>query len=463
MKRFYKGLSVKIKLTLLYTIFMILISVVSLTILLSISSSQIITSVQNSLEKQVIKSFQHIEWDDGELEIDSDIMDVENGVYLSVYQEDGQLLYGKIPYDFHFSVQSQEGVVQTFQQDGVKWYVFDSTSEIEHYGTIIVRGIVSVTKAEESLTILIQTSLILLPLLLIVTVFVGYRFTSRALKPVDEITKSVQDICEKQDLSKRIVLEAGNDEIHRLGQLLNQMLNELEQAFEREKQFTSDVSHELRTPISVILSHCEVLLERNTLQGEEREEVEVIARKTKNMAQLVSQILMLSRADRNKIPVQFEEIFLSELVEMVVEEQEQFAMEKGIRIQMDIEPDIVVHADETLIIRLWSNLIGNAISYGKENGTIIVRLHADEQQWTGQVEDNGIGISSEHIEKIWERFYRVDQARSEGQNSSSGLGLSMVRWIVKAHNGTIFVSSEEGVGTCFNFHIPKNNKKDESL
>ena len=102
MKRLYKELSVKVKLTLLYTTFMILTSIASLTILLSISSSQIVTSVQNRLEQQVIKSFQHIEWDDGELEIDSDIMDIENGIYISVYQENGQLLYGKIPYDLIF-------------------------------------------------------------------------------------------------------------------------------------------------------------------------------------------------------------------------------------------------------------------------------------------------------------------------------------------------------------------------
>ena len=463
MKRLYKELSVKVKLTLLYTTFMILTSIASLTILLSISSSQIVTSVQNRLEQQVIKSFQHIEWDDGELEIDSDIMDIENGIYISVYQENGQLLYGKIPYDFNFSVQSKEGVMQTLEQNGVKWYVFDSSAQIEYYGKILIRGIVSVTKAEESLNVLIHTSFILLPLLLLVTIFVGYRFTSHVLKPVDDMTKSVQDICEKKDLSKRIVLDAGNDEIHRLGKLLNQMLEQLEQAFEREKQFTSDVSHELRTPISVILSHCELLLERDTLQGEERKEVEVIFRKTNNMAQLVSQILMLSRADRNKIPVQFEEIPLSELVEMVVEEQEQFSEKKGITITMDIQPDIFVQADETLMIRLFSNLIENAISYGKENGTIIVRLYEDETQWTGQIEDNGIGIPKEHLEKIWERFYRVDPARSEGQNSSSGLGLSMVQWIVKVHNGTIFVSSEEGIGTCFTFHIPKRDQKKETF
>ena len=458
-RKLYTGLSVKMKLTLLYTLFMTLMSVISLVILLSISNSQVVTSVQNRLKERVIKSVRYIEWDDGELEIDSDIMDVEDGIYLAVYQENGQLLYGKTPYDFNTSIQSQEGVIQTFYQNGMQWYVFDSSFAIENYGTVLIRGIISVSKAEESFSVLIKTSFILMPLLLIATILVGYRFTSKALRPVDEITKSVQDICEKKDLSKRVSLGSGNDEIHRLGQLLNQMLGELEQAFEREKQFTADVSHELRTPISVILSHCELLLERETLQGEEREEVEVIARKTDNMAELVSKILMLSRADRDTIPVHFEEINVSELTEMIVEEQAQFANEKGIEIKTEIVPNIMAEVDETLMIRLWSNLITNAITYGRENRTITIRLYQKENRWTGQVEDDGIGISSEHITRIWERFYRVDQSRTAGQKSSSGLGLSMVKWIVKVHQGVIFVASEEGNGTCFTFHIPKKIKK----
>lgn len=454
-RKFYKGLSIKIKLTLLYTVFMLVMLFVSLAILFSISSSQILISIQNRLEERVMDAFSYIEWDDGELEIDSDMLDVEDGIYLSVYQENGRLIYGKIPYDFNFSLESKEGAIQTFSGNGIKWYVLESSSQVEDYGTVSIRGIVSVTKAEESLTILIHTSIVLLPLLLILTICIGYRFTSKALQPVDEMTKFVSDICEKKDLSKRVELGVSDDEIHRLGRLLNQMLKELEEAFEREKQFASDVSHELRTPIAVILSHCEILLERESLAKEEREEIEVIARKANNMAQLVSQILMLTRAERNTIPIHFEEVNVSELVEMIVEEQEEFAMQKGITIHMELQSNIRAEVDETLMIRLFGNLISNAISYGKENGVVIVRLYEAETGFTAQVEDDGIGIPNDKIEKIWNRFYRIDPSRTEGQNSSSGLGLPIVKWIVNVHNGSIFVESEEGKGSCFTVYIPR--------
>ena len=453
-----KKLSIKVKLTLLYTFFMTLISVVALGILFSISNTQILASVQRQLEESVEKGFRYVEWDDGELEIDSDIMEVENNIYLSVYDKNGQLIYGRIPYDFNLDIEIQNQQLRNFTSNGTKWYVFDSTSEVFGYEEVTIRGIVSVTNEENNFAVLIKTSVVGLPLLVLLTAIIGYRFTSRALKPVDNMIKAVQDICENEDLSKRVSIDFGQDEIHRLGLLFNQMLTQLEEVFEREKRFTSDVSHELRTPITVILSHCEALLEEDTLQEEERKEIEVIEKKARNMAQLVSQILMLSRADRECLPVNLEEIDISELTEMVAEEQEEIASLKNISIQTEIEKNIIACVDETLMIRLWVNLISNAISYGREGGYVKVRLFTDGKQITGQVEDNGIGISNEHLAHIWERFYRVDQARTAGQESSSGLGLPMVKWIVKAHGGTIFVSSEEGKGTIFTFHLPGSNE-----
>lgn len=452
-------ISAKWKLTILYTGFLMLMAIASLAILLSVSNSQILASVKKQLESEVLEGNEYLEWDDGELEVDSDIMEVESGVYLSVYDEEGQIIYGTIPYQFTEEVPLQSGQLQTLTSNGIKWYVFDNSVDLGGYSNVYVRGITSVTKAEESFLVLIRTSFIFLPLMVVITAIIGYRFTSRTLRPVDNMIQGVQEICEKEDLSKRIPMEAGNDEIHRLAQLFNQMLEQLETAFEREKQFTSDVSHELRTPITVILSHCEYLLEQEMSEEEQKREIEVIYKKARNMAQLVSQILMISRAERDKLPIHFEEVPVSELTEMIVDEQQEIAKKKNITIQQELEEGLMAEVDETFLIRLWVNLISNAISYGKENGTVIVTLHGEGDKIRGQVKDDGIGISKENLPHIWERFYRVDQSRTSGQDSSSGLGLPMVKWIIKAHHGEIHVESEEGKGTTFSFVIPKKQQK----
>lgn len=454
-----KQISVKIKLTVVYTFFTMCISIAALAILLSISNNEILASLRQQLEERVKESFRYIEWEDGSLDIDSELIHVENNIYLSVYNEEGNLIYGRIPYEFSQDIPIQSGKIRTFVVGGTKWYVFDNTSEIVGYQDVTIRGIVSATNEENNFSILVKTSVIGMPLLIILTAIIGYRFTSRTLKPVDEMTKAVQAICENEDLSKRVSIEAGKDEIHRLGMMLNQMLTQLEEAFEREKRFTADVSHELRTPITVMLFHCEALLERETLSEEDRKEMEVIERKAKNMAQLVSQILLLSRADREQLILNKEWIDLSELTELIVEEQEELAYKKKQTIQMNIQEGIKAFVDETFMIRLWVNLLSNAIAYGKEGGHIWIRLMKEGEYIVGQVQDDGIGMNQEQMAHIWERFYRADQARTTGEETSSGLGLPMVKWIVQAHKGKIDVVSEEGIGTTFTFRLPSGEQE----
>ena len=232
------------------------------------------------------------------------------------------------------------------------------------------------------------------------------------------------------------------------------MLEKVEKAFIKEKQFTSDASHELRTPVTVILSQCEYLLEDSTLKEDERASIEVIQRKAQNMAKMISQLLFLSRTDQNRLVLHKEYVDLSLLTEMAAEEQEEIAGKKGIRIERDIQEQIKGYVDETLFIRLWMNLIGNGISYGKENGWLKVSLKKKDGKIEGCVEDNGIGITKEQLTHIWERFYQADASRSGEEGSGSGLGLPMVKWIVEAHGGEIEAESVFGEGSRFLFWIP---------
>ena len=432
---------------------MTLLTCAALAILFSLSNQEILASTQNTLKKQVQESMEDVEWEDGSFDLDSDFYDLDGGVYLSLYTETGELLYGRIPYGFDLKPDFSDGQLQTLSDSGRQWYVFDLAHRISGYGLVYIRGISSVTEAESSFRITLRFAMIVLPLLVVLTAVIGYLFTRRTLRPVRRITDTVQEIQTNQDLSRRVELGNGTDEIYQLADTFDQLLDRIERAFRREQQFTSDVSHELRTPITVILAQCDAALADETLNGEHRQQIELIEKKARNMAQIISQLLLLSRADQGRQQLQMESLNLSELTEMVCEEQSILAEEKQITISTQIEPELYASADETFYIRMLVNLISNAIYYGREGGHIFVSCFRQNGFIAGSVEDDGIGISKEDLPHIWERFYRADSARSEGNHS--GLGLPLVQWIVEAHGGRIRVRSELGKGSEFTFILPK--------
>ena len=232
-----------------------------------------------------------------------------------------------------------------------------------------------------------------------------------------------------------------------------EMFERLEFSFEKERQFTSDVSHELRTPVAVIISQCEYLLENENLSAEDKEEIAVILKQAKRMSKLTSEMLMIARNEQGEQHL-MEKLDFGLLSELVIEELQTKAQEKNIEITLQKQDDLFMNGDQTLILRMMMNLITNAINYGKINGHIHVILKVENDQIVGEVKDDGIGINEEHLDRIWERFYRIDKSRSR-ENGGTGLGLSMVRWIVNLHNGTIHVESIEGIGTSFIFRFPK--------
>ena len=465
-----KNLSLKQKLTILYTVLMTVNICAVLAVLFSLSNREILSSVQNRLRESVTGAFDDIDWEDGRLDFDSDILELENGVYLSVYDMDGTLLYGKIPYGFDQSMDFRDGQVRRQKTGSVEYYVLDMSYAPEENVNLMVRGIISITDAEESFRITLRLALICLPLLVVLTAVLGYFMTRRTLRPVAHITETVCAIREEEDLSRRIGLGEGRDEIYRLASTFDSLLGQIEDSMKREKQFTSDVSHELRTPRSVILRQGDALLACDGLSGEVREEITVIQRKADSLSRMISQLLLLSRADQGREKVTMEILDFTGLSQMTAAEMEGIAAAKGIRLETAISPDIMVRGDETLLIRLWLNLLQNAVTYGKEGGCIHMGLWEDEDTVTGYVEDDGIGISARDLPHIWERFYRADSSRSnngssqnnndssQGNVSSSGLGLSMVQWIISVHKGTIQAVSEPGRGSRFTFRIPKEKK-----
>ncbi|MFQ8638723.1 MAG: ATP-binding protein [Acutalibacteraceae bacterium] len=445
-------MSLKSRMVLLHTGLMAFVVCVVLALLFSMSSHEILANAENMLEKRVADTVEDIEYENGRLDFDSDLMTLEHGVYLSVYDKDSfDLLYGRIPYGFAYDLPFENGNLRKITAGEVDYYVFDIEQNIEDQYPVLVRGIISISDAEQDFRYTMWLALILFPLLIFLTAICGYLLSRRALYPVAKITKTVQDIQQEKDLSKRIHLENGSDEIYILAKTFDGLLDTIDAGMQREKQFTNDVAHELRTPISVVLMQCEELLQGDHLDDEGRREVSLIQRKVKGVSDMISQLLLLSRADQGREKINLERVDFSELVEMVAEEFTDLAKEKNIEIQTEIDPELYLIADQTLMIRLLGNLLENAVNYGNFGGHIWVFVRKTDDSIRLFVKDDGIGISQQDLPHIWDRFYQADPARN---SESSGLGLSMVKWIVEAHHGKISVSSELGKGTDFTCIFP---------
>ena len=225
------------------------------------------------------------------------------------------------------------------------------------------------------------------------------------------------------------------------------MLDKIENLIIQEKQFTSDASHELRTPISVILAQGEYLLDI-AKDEKEKELAQTIVDKSKQVSKLVSRLLLLARIDQHRQKFNKEKVDLSILVDVAIDNMKELASKKEILLLSDIVEGTIVDADESLLLSAITNLISNGIKYGWNSGHVAVSASRIGDRTEIIVADNGVGISEEHIDKIWTRFYRVDDVRND-EYGSSGLGLSMVKSIIELHGGEITVKSEIGKGTEF--------------
>lgn len=475
-----RGVSLKVKLTALYTFFMVLVTCAVLAVLFSLSTREVLSSTQTRLERRVQESTEDIRLRDGEIRVGSDFYSVSGDVYLSLYDENMYFLYGKIPYGFNADPELADGNLRVIQdaENRQEWYVYDLPFRLDGEHIVYVRGITSITEAEASFAVTVRFALILFPLLIVVTALIGYRFTRRTLLPVRRITETVQKIRADGDLSRRVGMpetgrkgmpETGNDavtgkfsarrksrdEIARLAETFDGMLGEMEEAFEREKRFTSDVAHELRTPVAVILAQCGECLRDETLPERQRQELEVIERKAREISDTIGSLLFLTRADQGRQALQREMVNIGELTRLAAAQEEFLAEEReqDVEIVCEMPEELWVFVDETLYIRMISNLISNAVFYGRRKGHVWISLREENGRVVGSVRDDGIGISREDLPHIWERFYRADSARSEGNHS--GLGLPLVQWIVEAHGGRIRVRSELGKGSEFTFILPK--------
>jgi heavy metal sensor kinase len=279
----------------------------------------------------------------------------------------------------------------------------------------------------------------------------GFFMASLVLKPVERIRQTAQEI-EEIDLTRRI--KVGNeDELGQLASTLNQMIGRLEAAFNRQRQFTADASHELRTPLSIVQAESTLALRKKRTPEDYRKSLELISQEAGHMSAVVGKLLYLARIDAGKDQVNFERVNLKGLLTELSLDIEVLAREKGIEFKLAPLEDLSVEGDRVKLEQLFLNLLENAIRYTPGGGSISASITKEGKNAVIAIKDTGIGISKEHLPHLFERFYRVDKARSRAEGGA-GLGLAICKHIAQVHHGKIEVESQVDKGSTFSVSLP---------
>ena len=444
--------SIKTRITIWYTSLMFVLIVVVLSLVGGLSYQLSIDSVEKDVILQVTQVTEKLsKRQPGVFEIVENKEEFKN---VSIYAMDGKYLVGQYNYDV-VKIPFKEGIPRRESADGKEYIIYDirTPGPPGMRGGFWIRGVESVNSTMLLGRSAIIIMLILIPLILLLTALGGYYITKRAFRPVNNIVKTANDITAQRDITRRIEIapDAKKDELHHLSVTLNTMLDKIENLIKQEKQFTSDASHELRTPISVILAQGEYLLDI-AKEEKEKELAQAIVDKSKQVSKLISRLLLLARIDQNRQKFSKEKVDLGVIIDVAVASMKELASQKGISLFSNAPEGTIVDADESLLLSAITNLISNGIKYGKESGYVSVSASKLGDRTRIVVADNGVGISKEHIDKIWTRFYRVDAVRND-EYGSSGLGLSMVKSIIELHGGIITVTSKTGKGTEFRIEL----------
>lgn len=295
-----------------------------------------------------------------------------------------------------------------------------------------------------------QVLFIIIPVVLVLAGILGYLLIERVLRPVKVITDTAREI-EERNLGKRLDVRS-DDELGQLASTLNHMFARLEDAFDREIQFTADASHELRTPLAVVQGETTLSLEKERNIEEYKKSLENISQEAEYMSSILKKLLSLARDESNK-QLAFNEVNLKELLTELASDIEVLCEEKSIDFQSHAQDDLIVRGDEIKLRELFLNLLDNAIRYTPQRGEISLTLKKKGDSACIAIKDTGVGIPGEHLDHIFDRFYRVDKSRSRSEGSV-GLGLAICRRIVEVHNGTIEVDSKVGEGSTFSVLLP---------
>jgi heavy metal sensor kinase len=288
----------------------------------------------------------------------------------------------------------------------------------------------------------------------------GYFLARKSLAPVVRMSASAAQIG-AANLHERLPVANERDELGRLALVINGLLARLDASFEQQRRFMADASHELRTPVAIMRSEAEVALSQQERSNQElRESISIFKDETKRLTGIVEDLFMLARADAGQYKLTLKDCYLDEIAGEVTRAVRTLVAERGLTLRLDAGEEMPFRGDENLLRRLLLNLVYNAIKYTPSGGAVTVSCKREAQRYIITVSDTGRGIPAEAQPHIFERFYRVDSARSRaeddgvGLTSGAGLGLSIARWVAEAHDGTLELLHSSDAGSVFQLILP---------
>jgi heavy metal sensor kinase len=418
---------------------------------LRLSSSQALAAVN-------IENGQ-INFSDSLPEITSDDLS-DRGMTIRILNVAGEIVQAVGPYralpvatDSLLAAQRQTSLFATLADPATQVRVRFYTAPIVENGQLI--GIVQVAQSLDSMRAtldqLLAALLIGVPALIVLAALGGYFLAARALAPIDHITRTARRIADgNTSLSTRLDLPPTDDEVGRLATTFDIMLAQLDAAFQRERRFTADASHELRTPLAAMQAILGVIRERRRTPEDYEQALADISEEADRLRSLIEDLLRLARNDAQP-PSAYAAINLSTLLDDVADSLRPLAEAKGLTLTCDIPSNMTIIGDGDELIRLFVNVLDNAVKY-TERGAITIAARVDDDQVRVTITDTGIGIAAEQLPHIFERFYRVDSART---SRGTGLGLAIAQDIVRAHNGSLEVASIIGSGTTVVLIFPR--------
>jgi heavy metal sensor kinase len=326
-----------------------------------------------------------------------------------------------------------------------------SLDRSKHLGFAIVAEPLSVI--EEGLRRLRRDFLFGVPLILLLASLGGSFLARKSLLPIALMNQQTQRIT-AENLSAQLDVANSRDEVGQLAMTINALLARLDAAFEEQKRFIADASHELRTPLAVLRGETEVALQQDRATTEYQESLGLIKEEAERLSRIVENLFMLARQPVDAPSLIREPVRLDELVADCSRAAQVLATQKGLRLKIDgTLPAMTVNGDDEMLKRTLLNLLDNAVKYTPAGGEIMIALGSKNGDALIVVSDTGIGISAEDQSRIFDRFYRVDKARSRVLGGA-GLGLSIARWIVEGHGGSLSVESAPGRGSAFTVELP---------
>jgi heavy metal sensor kinase len=323
---------------------------------------------------------------------------------------------------------------------------------------------VPTAKIERILLQLRLIIIILIPFAMAVAAGGGWFLAGKAFKPVNQVIAAAKAL-EADNLHQRLPISPVDDEISRLSITLNDMIGRLERSFRAQKQFTADTSHELRTPLTILTAQIEVALQKNRDTTEYQETLKNNLEEIQRLQKIVDSLLLLSRIDSGKFNISHTPVRLDEVLLASMEKVSPFAKNKGISIDFQViggnakcTDDILVPGDSASLQNVFLNILDNAIKYSKQGSKLSCTLKTVDIQAEIEIVDNGEGIPPEHMEHIFERFYRADHSQGKDGKPGAGLGLAIAKATVEAHGGTITITSKPGDGTLVRIVLPLATK-----